>query len=89
MTAYIELPEPFDVADIDTSTVKLNGTVPAEAHPVAIGDHDKDGVNDLMVKFDRQALIDSLAGKTGEVTVTVEGKVGGSVFQGVDTIKVK
>jgi hypothetical protein len=89
MTAYIELPEPFGVADIDPSTVMLNGTIAAEVNPTAIGDHDNDGISDLMVKFDRQALIDHLAGKTGQVKLTVEGKVGGSVFQGADTISVK
>jgi len=89
VTAYIELPDGYDVADIDVSTVMLEGTIPAEDHPTKIGDYDDDGIPDLMVKFDRQALIDYLDGTTGEVTLTVSGELNdGTSFEGSDTVTV-
>ena len=86
--SYIELPEGYDVADIDVSTVLLEGTIPAELEPIIIGDYDSDGVPDLMVKFDRQAVIAYLGDTTGEVTLTVSGRVAGVPFEGSDTITV-
>jgi len=57
ITAHIKLPEGYNVSDIDVSTIMLNDTIPAEPRPVAIGDYDNDSVPDLMVKFDRSAVI--------------------------------
>ena len=89
ISAYIELPEGYDVADIDVSTVLLENTTPAELHPTEVGDYDSDSVPDLMVKFDRQALIEYLDGTTGEVTMTVSGELSdGALFEGSDTITV-
>ena len=60
VTAYIELPSGYDVNDIDVSTILLEGVIPAEGQPTAVGDHDGDGISDLMVKFSRAALEDLL-----------------------------
>jgi len=95
VTVYIELPEGYDVVDIDVSTVELyagdNSTL-AEPHPIEIGDYDDDGVTDLMVKFDRQILIDHLKdqgwGDGGMVELTVTGEVSETMFEGFDTIRV-
>lgn len=86
LTAHIELPEDYDVSAINISTVKLNGEVPAELHPTRIGDYDKDGLLDLMVKFDRASVINLL--NTGEATLTITGEVDGVPFEGSDTIRV-
>jgi hypothetical protein len=65
ITAYIELPEGYDVADIDATTVLLNDTVPAVTDPKYdfvsdpgeyITDNDDDGILERMVKFDRSAV---------------------------------
>lgn len=89
ITAYIELPDGYDVADIDVGTVTLADTISAEDHPTEVGDYDEDGITDLMVKFDRQALVEYLDGTTGEVTPTVSGELsGGTPFEGSDTITV-
>lgn len=87
VTVYIELPEGFDVHDIDISSIRLNGTVPALSWPTSIGDYNSNGVPDLMVKFDRraiQAILD--VGESVEITIT--GEVDGIPFMGVDTIRV-
>ena len=41
ITAYIELPSGYDVADIDVATVMLDDTVPAESRPSQLGDRDQ------------------------------------------------
>jgi len=88
VTTYIELPEGCDVSAINVSTVMLNETVPAELHPTGIGDYDSDGIADLMVKFDRQAVIDMLP--VGDaVNVTVTGELyDRTPFEGSGTIRV-
>ena len=90
ITCYIELPEGYDVADIDVSTILLEDAVSAEASPTEIGDYDDDSNADLMVKFDRSAVI-GLGLKTGDVELTVTGSLSESDnpdFEGSGTIKV-
>jgi len=87
ITCYIEFPEGYHVADIDVSTVKLNGEVSAESEPIAIGDYDSDGIVDLMAKFDRAAMQGIL--QVGDVEITVTGELtDGTLFEGIDTIRV-
>lgn len=79
MTAYIELPVGFDIHKIDAKSVTLNGR-PANAKPVIIGDYDKDGIPDLMIKFDRGIIIPTLSSEDIVATMTIAGK-----FIAVDT----
>lgn len=89
ITAYIELPDRFDVKDIDVRTVVLEDTVLAGNYPVETGDYDADGVPDLMVKFNRQVLIEHLNGAVGEMTLTLRGEFGdGTPFEGSDLVSV-
>ena len=93
ITAYIELPEGYDVADIDIDTVLLDDTVLAEPAPAKIGDYDADGIGDLMVKFDRQEVIDELEWDWGttysdEITITLNLD-DGTTAEGSDTIKIR
>jgi hypothetical protein len=95
ITAYIELPEGYDVADINVSTLVLNDTIPAELRPIAVGDYDNDAIPDLMVKFDRQAVINLILqnyqfmDRFGTVALTITGKLyDGTPFQGTDTIRI-
>lgn len=90
VTVYIELPEGYDVNDIDVNTVKLNGLIPAELAPTEVGDYDEDGIPDLMVKFDRAAVSKLFSGLevlgeysvevTGELTVPVVSFVGRDII---------
>jgi len=102
VTAYIELPEGYDVSDIDVTTVFLDGAIPAESEPWAIGDCDNDDVSDIMVKFDRQTVIDYIWAKLYhmgiepssfpkegvEVGLTITGLLNTETFEGSDTIRV-
>ncbi len=89
VTCYIEFPEGYNVSDINISTILLNDTVSAESHPTNISDYDDDGIPDLMVKFDRQDVIDIL--EVGDnVEIIVSGKLFDETrFEGIDYIKVK
>jgi hypothetical protein len=90
VTVYIELPLGYDVGQVDLSSILLNRTVPILAKPTAIGDYDKDGIPDLMVKFDRAAVIALFKGKTipGTYVIEVTGTVMGICFKGTDTTRV-
>ncbi len=88
ITCYIELPEDYDVEDIEVSTIKLNDEVPAESRPTGIGDCDGDGIAELMVKFDRSAVQEILE-EGNEVEITVTGELNDDTkFEGSGAIRV-
>jgi hypothetical protein len=93
ITAYIELPEGFEIGDIDLTTVVLNGTVPAELHLSGVGDYDGDTTPDLMVEFNRTEAAELILSKgimTGNVTLAVSGQlIDGTLFEGCDIIMVR
>jgi hypothetical protein len=105
ITAYLELPEGYDVAYINRTTILLNGTIPVDSFwtskPIksVIGDYDNDTIPDLMVKFDRQQVINYIMSNVDlerlyeerfmTITLTITGKLNdGTPFQGSDTIKI-
>lgn len=96
VTCYIELPSPYDVEDIEVSSIILkdgNTTVAsALTSPVEIGDPDMNMVSDLMLKFDRETVVHYLvsAGKTFTmVQFTVHGLLTtGQSFEGKDKVRV-
>jgi hypothetical protein len=81
ITAYIDLPEGYNVSEIDISTVILEGSIPAEW-----GDLQD---TTLMVKFDRRDVEDLIGGPSDDVVLTITGELGGGIeFEGSDTIRV-
>lgn len=94
------MPEGFNVADINVSTILLNGTIPVDVNaPIAIGDYDNDSISDLMVKFNRAEIISYILVNvdTAElhknrfmtVALTITGKLNdGTPFQGSCTIRI-
>jgi hypothetical protein len=99
ITVYIEFPKGYDVSNINVSTIMLNDTIPIEPKPMVIGDYDNDSIPDLMVKFDRQQVINYIMANVDmsrlyeerfmTITLTVTGKLNNSTpFQGSDTIKI-
>ena len=74
VTAYIELPADAEqtLQDIDLTSVKLQDSIAPAESPTSIGDHDGDGIPDLMLKFDRAALCAVLG--TGTQTVKLAGQ---------------
>lgn len=96
VTAYIQLPEGYDVEDIDASTVAivaidgvaLSVPIAVEEDPAGAVDEDEDGIIDYyMVKFSRPALIALL--DKGDRIVTVAGSLEeGERFSGDASIRV-
>jgi len=86
ITAYIELPSDYSLTSVDVSSIRLQGVVRAESQPTEIGDHNRNGVPDLMVKFNRSAVQAMLS--PGEARITVTGNWNKVMFKGSDTIRV-
>lgn len=93
ITCIIEFHGVGDVGDIDVSSILLNDTVHAEEWPTEIGDHDGDGIEDLMVKFNRTEVFDELYWDWGLVysdTLVITLNLNdGTELEGSDTVKVK
>ncbi|MEW6670775.1 MAG: RHS repeat-associated core domain-containing protein [Thermodesulfobacteriota bacterium] len=85
VTAYIELPEGFDAAEIDPASIMLNRAVYADR--VEAGDHNDNGIPELMVKFDRGQAASILESGEG-VEMLVEGEAENFKISGTDTIRV-
>ncbi len=93
ITAYIELPYGYDPNTIIAESTRLN-TINARTveipstGPYDVGDYDWDGITDLMVKFDRQAVCDELNAELNEISLTIQLE-DGTYFTGYDVIEVK
>lgn len=73
--ARIELPPDYDVTQVDPSTVTWNGAVPlAKDTELKVGDYNSNGVLDLELRFDREAIDGSLPEGTS-VPVTIVGEI--------------
>ena len=89
ITCYLELPDGYLVEDINVSTLLFNRTVPAEEHPTVIGDYDRDGTADLMVKFDRRQ-VQSILSPGDNVMVSVTGQLyNTTAIRGMTSLRVR
>ncbi len=93
ITCYIEATEGIDLNDVDISTIRISEiggfpvVIPAEGRPTNIGDHDNDGILDLMIKFDRNDVQD--VAWPGDIEITITGELkDGTPFEGYYTIRV-
>jgi hypothetical protein len=86
--AYIE-PADGSAAEIDVSTILLNGQVPAEPYGWALVDNDDDGLTELMVLFNRQAVAGLIEPSAGQAELVVTGTtLDGASFEALGSIKV-
>lgn len=93
ITVYIEFPSgEHDPADIDVSTVTLQVIDPFTSYlvlvvagsPTLLGDGNKNGILDLMVKFDRPS-VQAMFSSAVSATFRVEGELlDGTRFRGDD-----
>jgi len=99
ITAYIQLPEGYNAADIDAATILLNGTITPVLDPTYgfvtnsseySVDHNNNGILERMVKFDRVAVESFIISKgisNGNAALTITGKLhDGTQFEGTDFI---
>ena len=85
VTAWLEPHAPFAASDVDIASVRLNG-VPA-ASDGRIGDRDRDGIPDLQLRFDREAVGQTL-GRGAVATLTVTGTMRGRQLIGTDAVRI-
>ncbi|MBU0685172.1 MAG: hypothetical protein KJ653_04910 [Candidatus Thermoplasmatota archaeon] len=89
VVAYIELPDGYNVGDVVVASLVLNDAVPADlSHKATVGDADRDGVPDLMVKFSREALQQHLVVGPDQRVVVSGALSNGTMFASCDMIKV-
>ncbi len=73
--------EDFSLSDIDLSTIRLNGTVPADTTSANFGDANGAGFQTLKIRFDRNALLALLS--PGSNRIEVSGSLTtGEIFRG-------
>lgn len=98
--AYIEFPSGFDVASIDISSIRLNGTITAavkwdddkdtdedDKKKLKLKDKDHNGIPELEVRFDKAEVIKLLTFDQ-LVEVTITGVFGGQYkFEGFTLVK--
>jgi hypothetical protein len=91
--AYIEFPEPYNVQDVNISSIMLNGTIPAIPEYGIIGDYDGDGIIDLTVIFNRTQVINYIMSRNitlGSVELTLTGTLlDGTPFMESDVVIVR
>ena len=88
VTGFLEPAAPLSASDIDIASIRLNGTVPVDpAGPSTLGDHNQNGRQDLIVKFDR-AAVEGTVEEGDAVTVTITGDLGSGCFEATDVIRV-
>lgn len=88
VTVYIEIPN-YDVNEIDRTTIMLTttqGSISAQSSLFEVGDYDNDSLPDLMVKIERQKVIEIV--EIGSVKMIINGKIGNKIFEGSGEIKV-
>jgi hypothetical protein len=87
ITVYIGLPPSYKVEEIDISTILLNKLIRPKEIPNAIIDINGDNVPELMVKFDRFAVI-LILGEQQFCKIIITGQLYNSVkFEGSYVIK--
>lgn len=102
ITAYVQLPEGYSAADIDASTILLNGTIAPVLDPKYgfvtnsseyLVDYNNDGILERMVRFNRTAVEDFILSRGyryGSVTLTVAGSLyDGTSFDGNNAVLVR
>ncbi len=85
VTGLIEVPG-YRLTDVVAGSVTANG-VPASSTTLFIGDHNRNGLHDLLVNFDADALLATLP-PLGEFRVVVRGGMGAVDFEGLDIVAV-
>jgi len=86
VTCYITPSDGYTVHDVDFSSIAL-GELPALPEFSGIVDRNGDEVYEVMVKFDRSAVLAMLAGFSGVVELTITGMfTDGVTFSGTDSI---
>lgn len=86
LKAWIEPPMPYLASRIDVASLRINGSVPVAAgSQVRFTDHDRDGIAELLVRFDRDAVAATLPA-IGPQIIEVTGTIDGQPLVAADTL---
>ena len=96
IVGFIELPEPYDVHNIDKGSVKISAIegeqlstpVPAKGRHWYFVDFNRNGKKELMVFFSRRKVIKAIGDRTGCLELILTGTIEGTTFSGTNSIKV-
>jgi hypothetical protein len=86
LTAHVEAQD-FDVSNVDLTSVRLAGSVPALSKYAVVGDRDSDGIPDVTMRFARDLLDPLLALGANDLHLT-GSLFTGERFEGWDEIRV-
>jgi hypothetical protein len=90
VTVVIEPTPPTTPADLNLSSILINGSVPLDlSGPVSIGDDNGNGIPDISVKVLRSALAATYAPGDYDATLTVSGAVAKGCFQASADVHIK
>jgi len=87
ISAHLEFPSGYDPANVDLSSVRLNGTVAASPDFFDIKDWNHNHVPDVTVKFLRDA-VDAALQEGDQVPISITGTINGACFAGTTTVRV-
>jgi hypothetical protein len=88
LTFHFELPEGYDIEDIDITSLALNETIMADPSFKNVG-HDSNGVPYLLVCFNRTLVLQSVLCSCN-ITLNFNGRLDdGSIFEGVCMLEVR
>jgi hypothetical protein len=83
----IELPEDWDPHAIDVGSIRLNDVVPALPAPVAYTDENANGIEEIVVRFDR-AAVEAVLPEGDSVLIAIQGEIPGETwFRGTTTVR--
>jgi len=87
--AAIQLPAPYDPRDVVTNSVSLYGELFAEPGSLEIGDTNGDGIDEAILRFDRQEFAE-LVPEGSLVPVTIAGEIDGQTwFEGTTQVRIR
>jgi hypothetical protein len=85
--ASLQLPPAFDPHAVVISSVSTLGSLYAESSPVSFEDRNRDGIQEIVVYFDREAF-ERLLPEGDQIPVTVTGELADTVwFTGTDQVR--
>jgi parallel beta-helix repeat protein len=90
ITVSIELPANLPADSIEVSSLLLNDTVSPEEESGFVSDYDKDGVPEMMIKFDSRRVSRILSSSGDNVEWRVTGRLkSGIPFEGLNSLNIK
>ncbi len=86
LSCYIELPQQYNVQDINAGSILLNYRGKCDLGTMSYGDYNQNGIPDLKIEFPTKEIAPFLV--PGDQSLVISGLVKEKYFRGTDTIKI-